>query len=596
MGPKTIALALVALSYFSAQRLRGQSTPAAVIADPAVDKQYPPRLAMFTVPSHGADLDAWLYVASGAGPHGTVILAHGLPGYEISEDLAQSIRRAGWNVLMFHYRGTWGVSGDFSQSSAIEDTTEVVRFLRQPANIAKYHFDSKRLILIGHSFGGFIAGYEAAHDPNIKAVAMIAAVNLGKIGADPAEREARLKRWEAQLHPVHGTTAADLFAEAERHAQDWDYVQWADALRARPVLLVEADDQNHADMEALASALKRNGAVALEQAAVATDHSFSDHRIALQSIVIRWLHGLGASTPAPTSQTGRIGRPRESQIPAGGAQLYARDLGNGVPIIVLHGGPDFDHRYLLPELDRLSDSYRLVYYDQRGRGLSAEGVRPEDVTLNSDIEDIERVRDHFKLNSVVLLGHSWGTVLALEYALRFPERVSGLILMNPSPACAADYQELRKEWMEKRPEDMQRRKAVADSPAYRQGDPEAVTAYYRIHFKPALARQEDYEKIIARMGATFTSQGVLKARAVEARLMNETWASPDFDLLPKLKALRMPALVITGDHEFIPAQTAEHIAQAIPNARLVTLKDCGHFSYLESPDAVHQEIDNFLRK
>jgi len=56
-------------------------------------------------------------------------------------------------------------------------------------------------------------------------------VNLGKINADPKEREARLKRWETQLHPVRGTTAAELFAEAERHAKDWDYVQWAEALR-----------------------------------------------------------------------------------------------------------------------------------------------------------------------------------------------------------------------------------------------------------------------------------------------------------------------------------------------------------------------------
>jgi pimeloyl-ACP methyl ester carboxylesterase len=247
---------------------------------------------MFTVPSHGVDLDAWLYVASGAGPHGTVILPHGLPGYEMSGDLAQSIRRAGWNVLLFHYRGTWGAPGSFSQSSAIEDTAEVVRFLREPANAAKYRGDPRLVVLIGHSFGGFIAGYEASHDPDIKAVAMIAAVNVGKINADPKEREARLKRWETQLHPVHGASAAELFAEAERHAKDWDYVQWAEALRTRPVLLLEADDQNHADMEALASALRQKSAGALEQVAVATDHSFSDRRIELQSIVIKWLETL----------------------------------------------------------------------------------------------------------------------------------------------------------------------------------------------------------------------------------------------------------------------------------------------------------------
>jgi len=82
-----------------------------------------------------------------------------------------------------------------------------------------------------------------------------------------------------------------------------------------------------------------------------------------------------------------------------------REKSERVPtILVLHGGPDFDHRYLLPDLDRLSDSYRLIYYDQRGRGLSAAGVRPEDVTLASDIADIDKVREHFNFSSVVLLG------------------------------------------------------------------------------------------------------------------------------------------------------------------------------------------------
>ena len=296
----TCILAVLVLLGLCVQPLAAQ-TPAAVIADPPTDKQSPPGLVMFTVPSHSVDLDAWLYLASGPGLHGTVILPHGLPGYEMSGDLAQSIRRAGWNVLLFHYRGTWGVGGTFSQLSAIEDTAEVVRFLRDRANAAKYGTDPKRLVVIGHSFGGFIAGYEASHDPDIKAVAMIAAVNLGKINADPEEREARLKRWQTQLHPVRGATAAELFAEAERHAKDWDYVQWAEELRTRPVLLLEADDQNHADMEALASALRQKGAVALEQVAVATDHSFSDHRIALQSIVLRWLESLRTDSSASNS-------------------------------------------------------------------------------------------------------------------------------------------------------------------------------------------------------------------------------------------------------------------------------------------------------
>jgi hypothetical protein len=71
-----------------------------------------------------------------------------------------------------------------------------------------------------------------------------------------------------------------------------------------------------------------------------------------------------SSTAASESKRGTV--PRESRIPAGNAELYAREVGQGKPIIVLHGGPDFDHMYLLPELDRLSDSFHLIYYYQRG--------------------------------------------------------------------------------------------------------------------------------------------------------------------------------------------------------------------------------------
>src|SRR5215216_5977120 len=107
---------------------------------------------------------------------------------------------------------------------------------------------------------------------------------------------------------------------------------------------------------------------------------------------------------------------REGTVPAGDAELFFRETGNGQPIVVLHGGPDFDHTYLLPELDRLSDAYRLIYYDQRGRGRSTKGVQPEDVTIQSDVEDLERLRVCFQLETVALLGHSWGGILALEYA------------------------------------------------------------------------------------------------------------------------------------------------------------------------------------
>jgi proline iminopeptidase len=305
-----------------------------------------------------------------------------------------------------------------------------------------------------------------------------------------------------------------------------------------------------------------------------------------------------ASDSGCALQTERSGAPRESRIHVKKASLYSREIGRGQPIIVLHGGPDFDHGYLLPDLDRLADVFRLIYYDQRGRGGSADHVQPEDVTLSSDVEDLDKVRQHFQLESVALLGHSWGAVLALEYALRHPTRVSHLILMNPAPASASDVAVLRKAYAKKLGADMDRQREILASAAYKEGDPEAVAARYRLHFKPALTRPEDYEKLMATMKAGFTSQGkegIVKARAVEDRLMRDTWEVDGYDLLPKLRKLSTPTLVIAGDHDFIPGEIAVHIARAIPNARLVTIRNCGHFAYLECAGDVRRALNDFFR-
>ena len=298
-------------------------------------------------------------------------------------------------------------------------------------------------------------------------------------------------------------------------------------------------------------------------------------------------------------QTARSAAPRESRIPVGKTSLYARDVGRGQPLIVLHGGPDFDIGYLLPDLDRLADAFRLIYYDQRGRGRSAAGVRPEDVTLATDVGDVDTVRQHFGLEASALLGHSWGTVLALEYALRFPTRVSHLILMNPAPASARDLAEFRKVYVQTIGADMDRHRAIVASAAYRQGDPEAVAARYRLHFKPAVARAEDYEKLMATMKAGFVSQGkegIVKARAVEDRLMRDTWLLAGYDLLPRLRTLNIPTLIIAGERDFFPPEIVTHVAEAIPKAELVTLKNCGHFAYLECGGDVRKAFDDFFRR
>jgi proline iminopeptidase len=162
-------------------------------------------------------------------------------------------------------------------------------------------------------------------------------------------------------------------------------------------------------------------------------------------------------------QTEQPATARESRIKVGNASLYAREIGRGQPIIVLHGGPDFDQSYLLPDFDRLAGAYRLIYYDQRGRGKSADGVQANEVSLVSDVADLDIARQHFQLETTAVLGHSWGTVLALEYAIRNPDRVSHLILMNPAPASSADFAVLRKGYAEKQGANLDRLNAPAPS-------------------------------------------------------------------------------------------------------------------------------------
>jgi proline iminopeptidase len=307
-----------------------------------------------------------------------------------------------------------------------------------------------------------------------------------------------------------------------------------------------------------------------------------------------------ASAVAATGAIGDVRTTaREMRVPVGATSLYVREVGRGRPLVVLHGGPDFDQAYLQPELDALADTYRLIYYDQRGRGRSAERVQPEDVTLASDLDDLATLRRSLRLNAPALLGHSWGTVLALESALRHPARVSHLVLMNPAPVSQAQVAALRHAYSAQLGTDMERQRAIQAGAAYRAGEPEAVAARYRIHFKHALQRPADYEKLMARMAAAFRDQGkegILKAWAVEERLYRDTWAKPGYDLLPRLRSLRIPTLVIVGEHDFIPPGIARAIAQALPQATLVEIPNCGHFAYLECGSAVRRALDGFFAR
>src|SRR5947199_301074 len=118
---------------------------------------YPPTLADVRIPSSGARMNGVLYLAQGKGPHPTVLVLHGFPGTEKNADLAQVVRRAGFNALIFHYRGAWGSEGNYSLSHVLEDVAAALRWLRQPAVADSYRANTRRLILVGQRLGGFAA-------------------------------------------------------------------------------------------------------------------------------------------------------------------------------------------------------------------------------------------------------------------------------------------------------------------------------------------------------------------------------------------------------------------------------------------------------
>lgn len=296
-----LAAGLVSMLAWAPARAQGHGGAAAVPAERASPKRAD-RAAMETlrIPSHGALMNALVYVAAGAGPHPAVILLHGFPGNERNLDLAQDMRRAGWDVLYFNYRGSWGTPGDFSFGHGIEDTAAALAYLRQPAVAKQLRLDPTRIVLIGHSMGGFMAVQAAAADPGIEAFATISAFDMGGIfqqmlASNPpplALRKMSSGLADEGMAPLHGCTPDGLAREIADHSATWAIGTKVDALKRRAALVVTSDDGLAEANEAFAAGLRRAGDTHVTTLHLPTDHAYSDRRIELSKAVLEWLAGL----------------------------------------------------------------------------------------------------------------------------------------------------------------------------------------------------------------------------------------------------------------------------------------------------------------
>jgi len=270
--------------------------PNSILTDPPQDKAHPASQLDFALPTKGVKINAVFFSAAGVGPHPTVLLLHGLPGNEQNLDLARAMQREGWNVLTLHYRGSWGSAGQYSFAHCLEDAAAALAWLRDPNTAAASGIDATKLVVIGHSLGGFVAAYTGAHDPDVMATGLISAANLG--GGMGALNHAMAVKviddnigTSAGMHTLNASPDA-LADEVTRNAKDWDFVNWGDALGKHPLLLVTSNDGLAPANEALRDKAKAAGGADPTYVHIATDHSYNDQRIALEAAVIRWLENL----------------------------------------------------------------------------------------------------------------------------------------------------------------------------------------------------------------------------------------------------------------------------------------------------------------
>lgn len=263
-----------------------QTLPAALITDPPRDAKHPARLEQLRYPSHGAEIPARLFIAAGAGAHPTILLLHGFPGTELNLDLARVLQREGWNVLAIHYRGVWGAPGQFSLTHVVEDAHAALAWLRSPAAEGD-GVDPKHIVVVGHSMGGF-ATVMLGEDKAVAGYVLISAADM--VTSTLQETSAPKDRVSFADDASYTNASLDsLIADARSHKQDWDWSERAALMAGRPVLVLTSDDGLAGVGEAAAKSAMVAGGPAPTVEHMTTDHSYSDHRIALAASIVRWL-------------------------------------------------------------------------------------------------------------------------------------------------------------------------------------------------------------------------------------------------------------------------------------------------------------------
>lgn len=270
------------------------------------------------------------------------------------------------------------------------------------------------------------------------------------------------------------------------------------------------------------------------------------------------------------------------------SKLSYRIFGSGQPLLIINGGPGMNSDGFVPLAERLAENNLAILYDQRGTGKSTlKNISAETMTMDLLVSDIETLRKHLKLEKWIVLGHSFGGMLASYYATKHPECIEKLIL---SSSGGIDLNLLT--YVGDRTNQLLT-KQQRDSLAYwnrklNSGD----TSYtVRIGRGRALAPAYVYNKKHVPQIAERLTQGNMQIN----RMLWEDMRRIGFDCKEKLAGFKQPVLVIAGKNDLLDIETAERSHKAFSNSKLAILDKCGHYGWLDREDDYFDEIHNFLK-
>jgi proline iminopeptidase len=276
-----------------------------------------------------------------------------------------------------------------------------------------------------------------------------------------------------------------------------------------------------------------------------------------------------------------------------GIELFFRLEGDGADeIVVLHGGPGLSSESLRPDLGFLARHFTLIFYDQRGSGLSTPINDPARVSIAHHVADIEVIRARFGLDRVTLMGHSWGGGLALHYAIRHPKQTGRIILIDPMPLrrdphIAVFGRNLR-EWMDNTTLAKLNQAAIAWDKA---PDPHsACNAYWELFIRGYLA--DPHGRIPVQGNPCHGSKETLNDRMYRYTLGSlGAW-----DWREEARSIQVPVLIVHGEKSPLPLESFREWEAALPNGKLVMVPDSGHYPHAEQPERFLSIVRPFIRE